>query len=86
MPVRLGRMELQRQAVDLEAEIRRLAVEYGLDPNEVRREAEELARHRARYGPEPIDVTIRRSAQEFGLDETELRAEYERTQARRAAR
>jgi hypothetical protein len=77
-------MEQQRQWPDLEAEIRRLAAEYGLDPNEVRREAEELARQRARYGPEPIEVTIRRSAQEFGLDEITLRAEYERILARRA--
>jgi hypothetical protein len=83
VPIRLTRMEQQRQWIDVEAEIQALAEEYGLHPAEVRREAEELARHRARYGPEPIDVTIQRLAAEYGLEEVDLLAEYERLQARR---
>ena len=63
IPVRITRVERQCQWVDLEAEIQALAEEYGLHPNEVRREAEALARHRARYGPEPIEATLRRLAE-----------------------
>jgi hypothetical protein len=83
VPVRISRVKQLSQRVDIEAEIQALAEEYGLHPNEVRHEAEEISRLRARFGPEPIKVTIRRLAEEFDLDETEVRAEYERIQARR---
>jgi hypothetical protein len=85
LPRRLARMERQRANRALEAEIARLAVEYGLHPDEVRHEAEKVAGYRAQYGPEPIAVTISRLAAEFGLDEAEVRAEYERITAQRGA-
>jgi hypothetical protein len=81
LPRRLSRMERQQTNRALEAEIARLAVEYGLHPDEVHYELEAYTRHRERYGPEPVEFTIRRLAAEFELDEAEVRAEYERITA-----
>lgn len=63
--------------------INELAEEFGLHPEEVRREMEETAERIRRFGPEPVDALIRRCAEEFGLSEDELRAEYAQLVARR---
>jgi hypothetical protein len=83
LPRRLARMERQRANRALEAEIARLAAEYGVHPNEVRHELEKCARYHEQFGPEPIEVAIARLAAEFDLGEAELWAEYERIRARR---
>ena len=82
---RLARLE-QHANGELEAEIARLAAEYGLHPDEIRHEVEEFARQRAHHGPEPAAVTVRRLAAEFDLDEAELWAEYERIRDRLGSR
>lgn len=82
LPRRLERMEQRRAAAIVDAQLRILAEEYGLHPDEVLAELAEHQRRLATYGREPTEITIHRLATEFDLDETELRAEYERILAR----
>ena len=82
LPRRLERMEQQRAAVIVDAQLQILAEEYGLHPAEIRAELAEHQKRLITYGREPVAVTIRRLALELNLDETELWAEYERILAR----
>jgi hypothetical protein len=86
LPVRIGRLAQQRQAIDLEAEIAALAAQYGLHPEEVRQELTVLQAQIARSGRLPIGATIRQLATEFDLDEDALWAEYREITARREGR
>ncbi len=86
VPVRIGRMEEQQANRTSEHQIAILAEEFGLDPNEVRHELEEIERRIRHYGPESVEVGLHRLAAEFDLDPEEIRAEVEETSARLRAR
>lgn len=79
-------MERPRTNRQSDEQIQILADEFDLDPGEVRRELEEIARHNRRYGPEPEDVQIRRLANEYELEESAIREEYESIRGRLRAR
>jgi hypothetical protein len=71
---RIGRRQENRES---EEQIAILAEEFGLHPEEVRRELEETKRHHRRFGPESMSVQIGRLARELDLDEAAIRREYE---------
>ena len=75
---RLDRLAGQPGTVDLERTVAALAVEYGLEPAEVRAELEDITARIRRSGPETPARVIARYAEEFGLPEAELWGEYER--------
>ena len=83
VPVRLTRMERRQGGGSLTtSQITELAAEYGLHPEEVRREVRLFTERIATYGRESMEVTIHRLAAEFGLDPEQLRAEAEQMAVR----
>lgn len=77
IPVRLQTVERYHANHRSNTKLLILAEEFGLDPDEIRAEAEAFARHRRQYGPEPEDVQIGRLANELDLDPDETKAEVE---------
>lgn len=78
MAHRLDRLAGRRGSVDLERTIRDLAVEYGLDPAEVRAELPVIEEHGRRYGPRTLEQAVRRFADELGLPGGEVWADVAR--------
>jgi hypothetical protein len=86
IPVRIARLSRQTQAPLSAREIAWLAAEYGLHPEEVRREAARHQDHIRRYGRKPVEGLAVRLAEEYGVPAAELMAEAERVVQRREKR
>ena len=71
---RLYRLEQAYEERVLRKEAERLAKEYGLNPDDLLRDAQAMAERVQRWG---FDEEIRRFAEESGLTEEEVRARYE---------